>query len=577
MRYLAVALDYDGTIAEGGKVADATLDALKRIQASGRRLLLVTGRQVKDLRRVFPEYEIFELVVAENGAVLYRPKGKHKEVLAEPPSAAFLEALHSAGIEFDTGHVVISTARENESALLQAISELGLEMQVIFNKDVAMVLPSGVNKASGLTRALAELELSPHDVLAAGDAENDHAFLALAECSVAVGNALPSLKERADLVTEGADGQGIAELTDRLLDNELADVAAPLQRNSSLLGYEGEREVTLPPRGVNLLVTGTSGSGKSTAVTGFLERLAERGYQLCIIDPEGDYEGFEPAIVLGDTKRAPSADEVLEVLRSPDRHVVANLLGVSLGDRPRYFARLLPRLLELRATRGRPHWIVVDEAHHLMPADWEIASEISPPAEGMVYVTVHPDLMYKGALEQVNTMLVTGKQPAEAVRAFAQAVGETAKLEAPEELEHRHALLWHRGQPGAIEFTVEEGKLDLKRHGRKYAEGNLGPDRSFYFRGPNGDLKLQAQNLMLFSQIGEGVDDKTWTYHLRRHDYSQWFNDAIKDKKLAKAVRKIEDKKGIGPKKSRSLIRAAIEERFTLPADEPSGLQDENS
>jgi len=54
-----------------------------------------------------------------------------------------------------------------------------------------------------------------------------------------------------------------------------------------------------------------------------------------------------------------------------------------------------------------------------------------------------------------------------------------------------------------------------KRHIRKYAEGELGTDKSFYFRGPDGSLNLRAQNLSIFLQMAEGVDDNTWTHHLR--------------------------------------------------------------
>jgi HAD superfamily hydrolase (TIGR01484 family) len=67
-----------------------------------------------------------------------------------------------------------------------------------------MVLPSGVNKGTGVRAALDELKVSPHDVVAVGDAENDHPFLTLAACSVAVANALPSVKHRVDVGAERA-------------------------------------------------------------------------------------------------------------------------------------------------------------------------------------------------------------------------------------------------------------------------------------------------------------------------------------------------------------------------------------
>jgi HAD superfamily hydrolase (TIGR01484 family) len=70
---IALATDYDSTIATNSKVEASTIAALERLKASGRTLVLVTGRELPDLQAVFPQLEIFDRVVAENGAVLYRP------------------------------------------------------------------------------------------------------------------------------------------------------------------------------------------------------------------------------------------------------------------------------------------------------------------------------------------------------------------------------------------------------------------------------------------------------------------------------------------------------------------------
>lgn len=92
-------------------------------------------------------------------------------------------------------------------------------------------------------------------------------------------------------------------------------IGANPARHEVLLGArEHGRELRVPPYGVNLLLAGSSGSGKSTLATALLERLVECGYQVCIVDPEGNYDEFEPAINLGSGKRAPLLDEVREVL-----------------------------------------------------------------------------------------------------------------------------------------------------------------------------------------------------------------------------------------------------------------------
>jgi hypothetical protein len=113
-----------------------------------------------------------------------------------------------------------------------------------------------------------------------------------------------------------------------------------------------------------------------------------------------------------------------------------------------------------------------------------------------------------------------------------------------------------------------------RRHSRKYAEGNLGADRSFHFRGPAGKLNLRAQNLVLFLQLADGVDDETWEFHLRRGDYSLWFRDAIKDPALAEEAATVERDESLPPADSRKTIRGLVEARYTLPADRPTGVID---
>lgn len=225
MRYVALACDYDGTLASDGVVDEATLDALQRVRATGRHLLLVTGRELDQLQNVFPGLDLFSRVVAENGGVLYHPASRAIRLLAEPPPRRFVTALGERGVEpLAVGRVIVATWTPHETTVLDVIRDLGLELQVIFNKGAVMVLPSGVNKASGLSAALDEIGVAPRDTVGVGDAENDHAFLSLCGYAVAVANALQSVKDDADLVTAGARGAGVTELIDRLIATDLRDL-----------------------------------------------------------------------------------------------------------------------------------------------------------------------------------------------------------------------------------------------------------------------------------------------------------------------------------------------------------------
>src|SRR5256885_13193414 len=215
MRYLALCTDYDGTLATDGRVFPETLSALERLLASGRRLVLVTGRELDQLQTVCPYLDLFEYVVAENGALLYEPSTRKETALAQRPPDSFVAALRARGVgPVSVGRVIVATWEPHETVVLETIKDHGIELQVIFNKGAVMILPAGVNKATGLSAALKKMGLSAHNAVGVGDAENDHALLALCEFSAAVANALPAVKETADLVTAPTHGPGVAEFID---------------------------------------------------------------------------------------------------------------------------------------------------------------------------------------------------------------------------------------------------------------------------------------------------------------------------------------------------------------------------
>lgn len=216
MTYQALASDYDGTLASNGVVAPHTVQALHRLKNSGRKLLLVTGRNLEELLPIFPEAGLCDRIVAENGAVLHCPESGQTRLLSPPPPERFAQTLLARGVRpLSVGRVIVATWEPHQHTVLEVIRQLGLELQVIFNKGAVMVLPSTVNKATGLQAALKDLGLAPAEVVGVGDAENDHAFLALCGCAVTVANALPALKERAGWVTPSPAGAGVVELIEK--------------------------------------------------------------------------------------------------------------------------------------------------------------------------------------------------------------------------------------------------------------------------------------------------------------------------------------------------------------------------
>jgi len=523
MRYLVLVTDYDGTLATDGVADESTLSALERLRMSGRRAILLTGRQLDDLLTVCPRLSLFDYVVAENGAVLYEPRTRQQTLLGPHPSARFLRRLRElAGNSIGVGKVIVDTRVPHHSAVLQAIQEMGLDLQIVFNRDAVMVLPAGVNKASGMDHALRKLGFSPHEAIGIGDAQNDHSFLERCECAVAVANALPTIRELAAFTTAGEAGQGVVEVIDELIANDLARMHGQLERNLVAIGTGPDgNAVAIPPYGLNILIAGPSGSGKSTVTAGIVERLIDRAYQVCMIDPEGDYGTLPEVLTLGS---------------------------------PRY------------AIPGRPHWIVLDEAHHMLPFDWGHVGKALPHRLGeTVLVTVHPDHLAQETLSLVDLVVLVGMSPEKRLQAFADALGLVFQWPDGLSYQRGHAVAWfaRSGKP-PFSMRIMASRVERIRHLRKYAEGDM-RDRSFYFRGPDGRLNLKAQNLVLFVQIAEGIDEETWSFHLQNGDYSKWFRGAVKDPYLADQTERIEHRRDLQPGETRNLIVSFIEGRYTLP------------
>lgn len=569
MRFAAVAVDYDGTLATEGLVQAPTVGALEQLIASGRQCILVTGRMLRELLPLFPQAQLCARIVAENGAVLYRPSTREQRLLAPQASTALADALRAKGVmPLDVGDSIIATVRPHEVTVMEAIRDLGLEHQVIFNRESVMILPPGINKASGLKAALEELKLSPHNVVGIGDSENDHALFQASELAVAVNSAVPTLREAADWVTLRPNGAGTAEAMLALVADDMATHAKRLTRRRVTLGSSREGvSLTVSPVEENVLIAGTSGSGKSTLAHGILEQLIDKGYQTCVIDPEGDYQSIEKMIMFGNSQRGPTVAEVLTALDNPSTQVIVNLVGLPLQDRPSFFFELLPQLQERRNRTGRPHRVLVDETHHLLPTKWRATVASMRDLKGMLFVTVHPDQLSPHVLDTVDIAVALGERPSSTLQAVAVHKGLSLPPISDAELKPGEAVLWRvaAGQtPQPFMMTVS--RMERRRHRRKYAEGELPPERSFYFRGPEGKLNLRAQNLIMFRQLADGVDDETWLHHLRNGDYSRWMETAIKDRSLAQVIHEVEDMPDVSAHDSRQRVASAIEERYTLPA-----------
>lgn len=564
MRYHILAVDYDGTLATDSKVSPDIVKSLARVKATGRKLILVTGRQLEELLAIFPEYALFDRIVAENGALLYTPGTMELRLLGEKPPEELINLLTGKQIPVSVGHVVVATWEPHHEEALEAIRSIGLEYQLIFNKGAVMILPPGVNKSSGLLEALKELDVSARNTIVIGDAENDHAMLMTAEFSVAVSNALPLLKLMADWTTSRPCGEGVAELISHLIKDDLSTLGKTTRKHDLALGtVQDGSNFNLQPYGSRILLTGTSSCGKTTFAAALVEKLVRSGYQFCLIDPEGDYRDAEGVINVGDSVQVPLITQVMQLLKKPGENVNVCMLAVPLADRPSYFKALLAHITALHQHSGHPHFLIVDEAHHLIPK--EHSGEVCHFFEeinGFLAITTSSNLLQENFLNYVNTAMIMGDLRREEMQLFI----EQKKQEITEwpALGFGNVLVWQNDNPSVQAIKAIMPERILRRHKRKYASGDMGYN-SFYFTGPGHRLNLKAQNLLLFIQIGEGVDDDTWLYHLHRSDYSNWFRNSVKNTELADSSKTIE-KNEHDAKRSRKAIFALINEQYTAPA-----------
>src|SRR5262245_20093997 len=150
----ALACDFDGTLASNDRLHPDAAAALARAREAGLRLLLVTGRTFFELTRVCERLDLFDAVVAENGAVIYFPGSAVIRDQGPPPPNRLAAELDRRGISYQIGRVIVATARGDEDQVQEALRATGVTRDFIYNRDSLMLLPPGVSKGKGVERVL---------------------------------------------------------------------------------------------------------------------------------------------------------------------------------------------------------------------------------------------------------------------------------------------------------------------------------------------------------------------------------------------------------------------------------------
>lgn len=589
MHLTVLACDLDGTLAEDDHVASKTWAMLRRAKAAGLAIILVTGRTLVSFSAEGPFAELCEAIVAEDGAAIYFPR---RDVVAVPfgrLAPRVLQHLDDLRIPYERGVAIAATHVPHDKAILEALREKGGGATVEYNRGSVMVIPSGATKGTGLLFALQELGYSPRNVVACGDAENDRSLFEMVELAVAVANAQPDIRELADSVLAQPNGAGVQALIADLLEGSIPSRRLRPDRRL-LLGHRLDgTPVHLDPFALvdgNLGIVGASGAGKSWLAGLLAEGLIKQGYQVCIIDPEGDYRGlraFPHSIVLGGPKtQLPPVVDVVTISEYSNVNLVLDLSVYAVAERQAFVAELLRALRALRSRRGRPHWFLIDEIQSLCPLEGgELTDLLLDVMQdgGFSLVSYRPSLVAPSLLEALDHWLATRfswPEEIETLKSFlAKHDGGSALLSKLPELPPGQAYLclgdgnsWLSPESGLVTFKPGPRVLPHIRHLYKYLQAPLPSSKRFYFHDVSGGhSNLAAASLWEFREVLAVVPDETLQYHLRRGDFEHWFSDVLHDNELARQVRRMARRDLHG-----DMMRQALQEIVTNRYEELDSL-----
>jgi hypothetical protein len=442
---------------------------------------------------------------------------------------------------------VVETDAVYAPRVLSVIRSMALPLVILFNGGRLMVLPQGISKGTGLHAALKMLRVSEHNTMGIGNAENDHALLRACGLRVAVQWGSSALIGIADEVVRGERPRDIAAYLQALSGRPEAPRLLTRRSVVTLGSTPDGRPVTLPPGGQNILLVGDSVSGKSWVAGLLCEQWLAQRYSLCVIDPEGDHGALQsvPDVVcLGRAANPPPLSEVISVLRHPDISLVVDLSQVHRSDKARYVSELLSQIRILRHATGRPHWVVLDEAHYFL--DEAASTMVDLTLGGNVFVTYRaaslPARIRNACSVRIATRL-TRPREIETLRERETTSGpSTDWADALPTLAIGEAMLLPDGTGNweAARIELPPRQTDHVRHRVKYLSIPVPTGREFVFTRGGQPTGEQADTIRALAVQVRGVPDDVFVGHLARGDFSRWIADVYVDDTLATEVRGLE-------------------------------------
>jgi hydroxymethylpyrimidine pyrophosphatase-like HAD family hydrolase len=545
-----MAFDFDGTLALNGDVPPDVEKALEECRERGYALFLVTGRRFETVTLGYLG-ELLAGVVWENGAVLTHTASGETYLPFGQLDTRLLKAIEEAGIPFERGLAIAASWTPHDQALWRILASQHSTTSIEYNKGAVMVLPPGATKGAGLERLLALCGLSPRNLAAFGDAENDLSMMTLAEVSVAVADAVPAVIEQSDIVAQSPGPQGVLEVLKAYpLAEKFLDIPLKRERPILLGQTDSGAAVSVPAArlaGRNLGVFGNSGTGKSWLVGLIAEGLHHEDYQVLLIDPEGDFRGLRVlprfVSVSGDRATLPPPSSIVSLIEEGGVSLVLDLSQYPLLLRSHYLAELIRALRPVRERKFRPHWIVLDEAQEFLFEGSEVTALIRPMLEegGWAFVSYRPDRLSESVLTALHHCLLT--------RLTDGRIGQYLRT---------HCALCRFPDGGFGEIPMGSAllcggeivrmrpairRVPHIRHLYKYLDVPLPPGKRFAFRTEHGYLGVEAASLYEFARLIPTLPLESLEYHDRREDFVKWADGTLGDGGLASRLRKVANRR----------------------------------
>ncbi|MBI3808374.1 MAG: HAD-IIB family hydrolase [Nitrospirae bacterium] len=570
-----MAFDFDGTLAVNGTVPAEVETALEQCRAGGHVLFLVTGRRFETVA-LGHLGSLFAGIVWENGAVLTHTASGETYLPFGQLDARLLKAIEGAGIPFERGLAIAATWTPHDQALWGILSSHGGSTSIEYNKSAVMVLPPGATKGTGLERLLALCGLSPRNLAAFGDAENDLSMLTLAEVSVAVADAVPAVIETSDVLATAPGPQGVLEILKQYpLGGKFLDIPLKRERPILLGQTESGATINIPAAklaGLNLGVFGNSATGKSWMVGLIAEGLHHEDYQVLLLDPEGDFRGLRvlPRFVSisGDRATLPPPSALISLLDEGGVSLVLDLSQYPISLRSHYLAELIRALRHLRDRKFRPHWIVLDEAQEFLFEGSEITALLRPLLEtgGWAFVSYRPDRLSESVLTSLHHLLLTrltDRQIGDCLQTHCALCSlKGARLD---QIPMGSALLCG-GEIVRMRPAIR--RVPHIRHLYKYLDVPLPPGKRFSFRTEKGHLGIEAASLYELSRLIPTLPLESLEYHDRREDFVKWADWTLGDGGLAARLRKVANRRYQGDE-----LREALNQVVSMHYEEISQMR----